>query len=75
MNRIPLDSTNLKEVGYDPETKTLEIQFRNDRIYQYYDVPQVIFNGLMAIPDKGFYLRKVIGNAYDYKEIKPNETE
>lgn len=71
MNRIPVESSNLKSVGYDPESETLEIQFRaNDRVYQYYEIPQVVFNGLMAMKDKGFYLKHVIGNAYDYKEIK-----
>ena len=47
MTREPVSSSNLADVGYDPATQTLEVGFKNGRIYQYFDVPEHIRDGLM----------------------------
>ncbi len=39
MNRVPVSSSNLAAVGYDPAGKVLEIEFLNGSIYQYFNVP------------------------------------
>lgn len=55
MNRVPVVSSNVAEVGYDPETRTLEIAFVKGGIYQYFGVPASIYNGLLAAPSVGRY--------------------
>ena len=47
MNRIPVSSSNVAAVWYDPKTLTLEVEFHNGSVYQYFDVPQTIYDGLM----------------------------
>jgi len=48
MNRQNVDSTLATSVGYDPNTSTLEIEFKSTgSVWQYYDVPETVFNEMM----------------------------
>ena len=68
MNMIPVSSSNLQAVGYDGET--LRIQFRSGGIYDYYNVPAFVYNGLMNAPSKGSYHAAYIKNAYTYSRVR-----
>jgi hypothetical protein len=41
MDRVSVTSSDLVSVGYDITTNTLEIEFKENRIYQYYNVPEL----------------------------------
>ena len=70
MERVPVQSSNLASVGYDPKTSTLEIGFINGSIYQYSSVPPEIHQGLMNAVSKGTYLDQNIKKAgYSYRKI------
>lgn len=56
MNRVPVISSNVAEVGYDPETKTLEVAFIKGGLYQYLGVPVSVYEGLLVAPSVGRYL-------------------
>lgn len=43
MERISVSSSNIKSIGYDQETETLEIEFNSKHIYQYYNIPFNIY--------------------------------
>lgn len=74
MNRTPVQSSRIASVGYDNETKTLEIEFTpSRRVYRYYDVPERVYRTFMTLPDKGFYFEYTIKNLYDYKEVTNDE--
>ena len=47
MERMPVQSSNLSSIGYDSGSETLEIEFLNGSIYEYRNVPQVIYDALM----------------------------
>jgi hypothetical protein len=64
MERQPVSSTSLASVGYDPESEKLEIEFRNQTIYEYYNVPQVIYDQLMAASSHGAYFSANIRNVF-----------
>jgi hypothetical protein len=53
MQRTPVSSNNLRSVGYDLGTQTLEISFKSGGIYQYYYVPANIYQSLMTAVSKG----------------------
>ncbi len=55
MKRMPLQSSNLVSVGYDPATSTIEVEFHNGGVYQYYDVPSLVYKGLISAVSKGSY--------------------
>lgn len=62
MERIPVKSSNIISVGYDPSAKTLEIEF-NSGVYQYFQVPQSVADELLAAPSVGKYFHANIKNA------------
>jgi len=69
MDRVPVQSSNLASVGYDPQSLTLEIEFINGGIYQYFGVPQETYEGLMNAGSKGSYFHNQIKNVYSYSRI------
>lgn len=69
MDRQYVSSSNLRSVGYDAETETLEIQFNSSGIFQYYNVPERIYEGLMNASSKGSYLHTYIKHNYHYRKV------
>lgn len=69
MQRYSVASSNIAAVGYDPETETLEVEFLSGSVYQYYNVPENMYNQLMAEGSKGRFLNTYIKNAYPYSRI------
>lgn len=63
MNRKSVVSSNVAEVGYDPETKTLEVAFIEGSVYQYLGVPESVYNGLMVAPSVGRYFNVKVKKA------------
>lgn len=64
MERQPVSSSNLVSVGYEDTSETLEVEFKNGNIYQYYNVPQVMFETLMQAPSVGAFFNANIRNAF-----------
>lgn len=57
MERQPVTSGNLAEVGYDADLETLEVQFRHGGVYQYYNVPPFMNERLMSAESLGRILQ------------------
>mgnify|MGYP001810870407 CR=1 FL=1 len=69
MKRTHVESSNIESIGYDSKSQTLEIEFLNGSIYQYFDVPQTIFEGLMGADSHGKYLNSNIKGLYRYSKV------
>lgn len=69
MRRQTVSSSNLHSVGYDQETRTLEIEFHGGRIYQYSNVPTQVYEGLMNAGSHGRYFHQRIREVYSYRRI------
>lgn len=69
MQRKPVSSSNIASIGYDADSNTLEIQFKNGGIYRYYGVPQTVYAGLMAASSHGSYLAQNIKDRYRYEKV------
>ena len=69
MNRTPVSSSNLAAVGYDPASQTLEIEFRDSSLYQYFDVSQAVVDGLLAAASLGSYFHAQIRGVYRYARV------
>lgn len=69
MQRQPVSSSNIASVGYNPATETLEVEFHNGSVYHYFEVPQVIFDGLMSAPSHGVFLNANIKGQYRYEQV------
>ncbi|GAI52038.1 unnamed protein product, partial [marine sediment metagenome] len=55
--------------GYEETTLTLEIEFTNGNIYQYFDVPQSEYEGLMNADSHGKYFHRNIRNKYRHTQV------
>ena len=69
MQRYSVASSNVAAVGYDPATETLEVEFLSGSIYQYYNVPENMYDQLMKEGSKGRFLNTYIKNAYPYSRV------
>lgn len=70
MERTRVSSSNLKSVGYDENSLTLEIEFHSGSVYQYYSVPLSVYNSLMNASSKGSYFDSHIKKGdYRYRKI------
>ena len=71
MERQYVVSSNIASIGYDPDNMILEIEFLSGSVYQYYDVPQSIYDGLMTADSHGkflaAYIKKVVIAILKYK--------
>ncbi|HVZ19253.1 MAG TPA: KTSC domain-containing protein [Terriglobales bacterium] len=66
MERVKIVSSNISEAGFDPASRTLELMFVNGRVYQYFDVPQHVFDGLCNAPSAGQYFNQEIRGIYRF---------
>lgn len=69
MERYYVASSNIASIGYDGDTETLEVEFVNGSIYQYYNFPEHMYDQLMSEPSKGKFLNIYIKNAYPYSRV------
>lgn len=70
MPRHPVRSSNIASIGYDGATHTLEVEFVNRSVYQYYNVPQSVYEGLMNASSHGSYLASHVKDVYRYREVR-----
>lgn len=74
MNTIPLTpvsgSSHVVAHGYDPQTKTLAVQFKN-ATYHYHDVPELIYDAFRNAPSKGRALQDLLGGGkFKYTKLE-----
>lgn len=69
ISREPVASSNVASVGYDPDTETLEVEFLNGSIYQYYNVGADLYEQFMASPSKGQFLNTYVRNAFAFSRV------
>lgn len=58
------NSSNVKAIGYDPESETLRVEFLSGGTYDYSGVPRAEFDALESAPSIGSYLAKNVKGKY-----------
>ncbi len=67
---MPVTSSMIASVGYDRQEKILEVEFVNTgHVYEYYDVPYDVYQGLMKAGSKGSYMSNNIMDCYGYGKV------
>lgn len=69
MERRGVVSTNIRSIGYDEESRILEVEYLTGAVYEYHDVPPELYSGLMAAASHGGYLSRHVKNRYRYRRI------
>ena len=69
MDRIAVTSSSIASAGYSPEESTLEVEYRNGSVYQYFAVPKSVFESLLAAASKGTFVSERIRGRYPYRRV------
>lgn len=65
MNMLPVTSTLITNAGYEPDTKTMAVQFKNGgTVYHYAGVPENIYKEFQSASSQGSYFLQNIKNKY-----------
>ena len=70
MQRQDVDPTGVVSVGYDDWTKTLEIEYVGGAVYDYAQVPEVLYRDLLAAPSKAQFVNLYIKPYFEHEEIE-----
>jgi hypothetical protein len=70
INMQPVKSSNIKAIGYDEGSETLQIQFKNGRAYKYKDVPAIIFEALQHADSVGKYYFARVQKCYECEKVE-----
>ena len=69
MRRVPVESSAVAAVGYDPESETLEVEYRSGRVYRYAAVPFGVVQDLWSAPSVGRFVHANVRDRYAYVAV------
>lgn len=69
MERKYIESSMLRSAGYDPNTSTLELEFNNGAVWQYYDFPESLWYEFDTADSKGKFFHREIKNQYSESRV------
>ncbi|PLW76631.1 KTSC domain-containing protein [Cohaesibacter celericrescens] len=69
MEMTNVDSSNVAAIGFDESSQTLQVEFKNGTAYQYFDVPEAIYDGLLSAASVGQYLHQHVKGIYRYSRV------
>ncbi len=69
MLRQTVTSSNIQAIGFDEDSLTLEIEFNDGSLYEYANVPDAVYRGLMSASSHGKYFHQYIREKYDTRKL------
>lgn len=70
MERKAVSSSVIASIGYDPVDKTLEVEFNENGLYRYHNVPPSLYESLMSAPSQGVYFNKHIRDQFPFERAR-----
>ena len=64
MEMIRVSSSAMSAVGYDTQSRRMKITFVQGHTYDYCDVPEHVFDGLLRASSKGSYYNDFVKDRY-----------
>jgi hypothetical protein len=68
--RQPVVSRAIRSIGYDAQTRILELEFTNESVYRYLDVPEDVYTRFMQPGSKGKFFNAFIVEKYDFVRVR-----
>ncbi len=68
MTELQIKSSNIKKAEYDSEHRVLAVTFKNDTVYDYFDVHQETIEELIKAESVGKFFHANIKNNYECKK-------
>ena len=66
MDWIAANSSNIARFKYEAASQVLTVEFNNGGVYNYFDVPEFVFEEMRSAGSKGQYLAQRIKGTYRY---------
>jgi len=63
-------SKTLESAGYDPATRILRLRFRHGGLYDYFEVPAEVYEGLTTSAHPWTEWQQHIKATYDYQRLE-----
>jgi hypothetical protein len=73
ITRTAVESSNIKSVGYDAGTQTLEVEFNHGTLYRYAGVPTETYEAMMKAESAGKFFASNVRNEFKVKRFFPKE--
>jgi hypothetical protein len=71
MQRTAVVSSNIESVGHDPESRILEVAFKNGGVYQYFEVAPEAHKAFVSAESLGRHFREHIRGKYRFAKVEP----
>lgn len=62
-------SSSIARFCYKEREQVLIVEFKHGGVYNYYDVPQRVFEQMILAPSKGRFFLEHIREEYDYTQV------
>ena len=70
MYRTPVNSKNIRSIGYDVQSNVLEVEFTSGDVYQYFNVPEHPYQQFLQASSYGQFLNENIRYNYRYQKVR-----
>ena len=67
---IAVESSSLAALGYDDLRSILQVQFVDGSIYEYTDVPGLVYHNFRRSDSKGAYFNRHIRRQYRHRRLR-----
>tara|TARA_R110002020_G_scaffold26270_23_gene84906 strand:+ start:869 stop:1084 length:216 start_codon:yes stop_codon:yes gene_type:complete len=71
VERVNVESSLIKSIGYQEETSVLEVEFNNGSVYLYAGVPEDIYDQILEADSAGKAFNNLVktNGAYPYQRV------
>lgn len=69
MQRKRVNSSKLRSVGYEEQTRTLEVEMSNGQVFQYVGVYPEVYRRFMAAPNPTSFFDDKIAEEYTARKV------
>lgn len=76
MNKIPMcacTSSQIKSHGYDPQTRTLAIEFKTGAVYHYADCPPEVYADMQSCESFGKFFGANVRGKFAHTMVTPRK--
>ena len=63
------ESSKIVRFAYDVQAQVLAVEFKSGSTYNYYDIPEIIFEQMKAASSKGQFLAQQVKGSYRYARV------
>lgn len=72
MNMQPVQSSNIRAIGYDPSTRDMEVHFRSGARYRYHGVDADAHEAFLNSPEEGSHgkhFHRYVRAGYEFERL------